>query len=393
MFGNHVNQELSAYCHGEISPDRARLVAEHLLHCRRCREEYEEIRFGVHLAGHLREEKAPEGMWSELERELRSRDWGKGRQGDGAKSRWFGLSPFQVAAACATSILIIGFVTFGIYRRGQAPPMENRPSWEVTKIEGEPVIGREKIGATGRLAVGDWLVTDDSSRAQISVGQIGEVLVEPNSRISLLQMRDEEHRLALKRGKMEALIWAAPGKFYVDTPSAVAVDLGCSYTLEVNDDGVGILRVTSGWVAFEWEGRESFVPAQAMCITRPERGPGTPYFSDAAVALRSALERFDTAHPSDPGRLEALNLVLSKARRNDALTLWHLLTRTEENERPLVFDRLAKLIPPPAKVTREGILRGDRSMIDAWWDALELGDTEWWRLWKGPPPTQNNRQN
>src|SRR4030095_15328631 len=114
---------------------------------------------------------------------------------------------------------------------------------------------------TGRLTTGDWLVTDDESRAQISVGEIGEVKVEPNSRIRLVQARDKEHRLGLARGKMQAFIWAPPGQFYVDTPSAVAVDLGCSYTLEVNDDGLGLLRVTLGWVAFEWEGRESFVPA------------------------------------------------------------------------------------------------------------------------------------
>ena len=32
--------------------------------------------------------------------------------------------------------------------------------------------------------------------------------------------------LALARGKMEAFIWAPPRQFFVDTPSAVAVDLG-----------------------------------------------------------------------------------------------------------------------------------------------------------------------
>jgi hypothetical protein len=39
------------------------------------------------------------------------------------------------------------------------------------------------------------------------------------------------------------MIWAPPRLFFVDTPSAVAADLGCSYTLEVKDDGAGVLRV------------------------------------------------------------------------------------------------------------------------------------------------------
>ena len=36
---------------------------------------------------------------------------------------------------------------------------------------------------------------------------------------------------------MSARIWAPPRLFYVNTPSAVAEDLGCAYTLEVDDLG------------------------------------------------------------------------------------------------------------------------------------------------------------
>jgi len=38
--------------------------------------------------------------------------------------------------------------------------------------------------------------------------------------------------------------------FVVDTPSASAIDLGCAYTLHVNEDGSGTLRTTLGWVGF-----------------------------------------------------------------------------------------------------------------------------------------------
>jgi hypothetical protein len=86
--------------------------------------------------------------------------------------------------------------------------------------------------------------------------------------------------------------------------------------------------------------------------------------------------------------MQALDLVLLQARERDALTLWHMLARTRDEQRGKVLDRLAELIPPPPKVTREGVLNGDRAMLDAWWDKLGLGETEWWRMWKGPLPTQ-----
>jgi hypothetical protein len=34
------------------------------------------------------------------------------------------------------------------------------------------------------------------------------------------------------------------------------------------------------------------------------------------------------------------------------------------------------------------VLRGDKAMLDAWWNELGLESAAWWRLWKQPPPPQ-----
>jgi len=392
MFGNHVRKQLSAYCHDELTADEKRGISEHLQQCRRCRDEYEQIATGVRLARQLVPEQAPSSMWAEIERRLAQAE-ASGRAvspGAAPKAPLFSLP--RLAMACGL-LLLVGLGAW-LLRRPATEPVVDRgeiksgPAWLVLRLAGQPRIGERPISETGRLTTGDWLVTDDESRAQISVGEIGEVKIEPNSRIRLVQSRDNEHRLGLARGKMQAFIWAPPGQFYVDTPSAVAVDLGCSYTLEVNDDGRGLLRVTLGWVAFEWEGRESFVPAGAECVTRPGQGPGTPYFADASTKFQQALSEFDTAKPDDAARGEVLTAILAASRKRDALTLWHLLTRGTPEERGRIYDRLTRLVPPPRQATREGIVRGDRAMLDAWWDKLELGNTAWWRMWKGPVPSQ-----
>ncbi len=386
MFGNHINKKLSAYLHGELPQDDARRAREHLLGCQQCRAEYEEIKFGEQMVAQLVREQAPDSLWNELEMAM---DGGNAIHRRGAeraeatrRKAWFAIPVFRFTAVTVT-LLLIG-AAFWLYRHQLPVGSGDRASWEVTRLEGNPAIGRQKIGEKGRLAVGETLVTDGSSRAQISVGQIGEVKIEPNSRVRLVESHGDEHRLALTRGKMEAFIWAPPRQFFVDTPSAVAVDLGCSYTLEVSEDGTGLLQVTMGWVAFEWKGVESFVPAGAMCITRPGLGPGTPYFNDASTDFQTALAKFDR-NETDAAALDGL---LIAAREHDALTLWHLLARTGSEQRSNVFDRLAELLPPPPHITREGVLSGDRAMLDAWWDKLGLGDTEWWRMWKGPLPTQ-----
>jgi hypothetical protein len=155
------------------------------------------------------------------------------------------------------------------------------------------------------------------------------------------------------------------------------VDLGCRYTLHMEEDGTGLLTVETGWVAFEWKGTESFIPAGASCQTRPRRGPGTPYFEDASDALRVALERFDSA-PSGATMAAALPL----ARPKDAMTVWHLMTRVKSSERIVAYDRLSSLVALPEAATKDGIVRGEPAALEAAWNALDLGSAEVWRTWK-----------
>src|SRR5439155_14703421 len=101
------------------------------------------------------------------------------------------------------------------------------------------------------------------------------------------------NHIDLDHGKNHVDIWEPHAQFVVDPPSAVTVDLGCAYTLQVDDSGAGIVRTSLGWVGFKLNHHESFIPAGAACATRPKVGPGTPYFEDAHATFRAALARFD----------------------------------------------------------------------------------------------------
>jgi len=258
----------------------------------------------------------------------------------------------------------------------------NDAAWRVSVLGGDPTVNDVAIEGATAWRVGDLLETDGRSVAQIDVGEIGNVEVGPNSRVRLVRARVTQHRMALDEGRIRAVIWAPPGLFVVDTPSAVAVDLGCAYSLEVDAEGAGLLRVEHGWVGFRHGGRESFIPEGAMCATRRGHGPGTPYYEDAPAELIAALVPLDFGEPGP--REMALTHVLSAARPRDAFTLWHLLTRTNRAERVRVFNRLSALAPPPQGVTLDGVLAGDQRMLDAWWNTLGLDTATWWRMWQAP---------
>lgn len=415
---SHVSKELSAYCHGELAEAESRHVAEHLIGCMSCRREFEEIKLGVNLAEQLPRVSAPASLWNEIESALAKRSAHPTQLDEQRDLRRFVFGWRTIAAACSVLLLAIGIVWFvkhqsrnnpqlagndqqtneanslaganQVEKHGEvaaantsnvSPPI-NPPdkttevkqtlptddaTWEVARLEGAPKVGANRIAESGRLAVGEWLETDSMSRAEINVANIGHVEIEPNSRVRLVETNPTEHRLAMARGGLHATISAPPRLFFVETPSGVAVDLGCSYTLEVDKAGRSILHVTAGWVALELKGRESVVPAGAVCVTEPGQGPGTPYFDDASEKFRDALTRLDFQN----GGAKALSVVLNEAREYDTLTLWYLLARVSGAERARVYERMAALIPPPQGVTREGVLRLDKGMLDLWKQGME----------------------
>jgi hypothetical protein len=269
---------------------------------------------------------------------------------------------YAVLALAASLTLVIGGLIFTLARR----PV---PAWQVTTAQGQST-----------LPVGQWLETDSSGQTTVQVADIGTVTVEPGARVRLLSTRAGHHRMELARGTMHATIWAPPNQFFVETPSTLTVDLGCAYTLTVDEDGAGLVQVLVGWVGFTTGARESFIPAGFAGQTRPGIGPGTPYSERASDGYRQALSLLDFS-PGDSGAAAALALVLAESTETDEVTLWHLLSRVPAAERDRVFDRLASFVPPPAGVSRDGIRLGNRAMLDAWWDALGLGTTSLWRTW------------
>lgn len=283
---------------------------------------------------------APDSIWTAIEREMATP----------VDSR-VAVPRYNVRLVLAAAAVLLLILVPLVWR--QSARIE---PWDVVRLD-----------ARGeRMRAGELLETDAASRASIRIGEIGTVQLEPNTRLALRFAGPNEHRLALARGTINAEIVAPPRVFFVETPASTVVDLGCAYTMQVDEAGTGVLRVTSGWASLEWDKRESLVPAGASCPTRPQVGPGTPAFDDASERLRRALVAFDFEN----GGTDAVEIVIAEARDRDTLTLWHLLSRVDEPLRARIFDRMAALTPLPAGVSRERALALDPATLKLWREEL-----------------------
>jgi predicted anti-sigma-YlaC factor YlaD len=338
LFSRHVAGSLTRYSDGELDAGEWQRVDAHLASCAQCRAALDEIQFSVRLVRQLSTVSAPSAVWNGIDSALS--EAGRGYQGR-LTMRW--------AVAC---VLILAVGLGGYWWTREAAP---RP-WEVAHTMGGP----------RRMAAGEWIETTGGAKARITVGTLGTVDVEPGTRVQLGNVRDSEYRLALAHGTISAQINAPPRLFILDTPASAVVDLGCAYTVTVGKDGAGELRMTTGWAALEFKGRQSLVPAGAICRTKPGAGPGTPYFEDASSALKGAVDGFDTG--TDAGR--ALDVILNEARIRDTLTLWHLLSRVSAADRVRVYERIAAFVPPPAPLQRDQILALDADALRKWREEL-----------------------
>lgn len=274
--------------------------------------------------------------------------------------RWLAI------AAVAVLAIVAGFTFHASQRSGV------KTAWEtVITVNGRAV------AEPASLYTGQRLRTGSTSRIQLRSEFVGQIDLEPNSELSVKESSNQHHLLSLRRGTLHALIWAPPSQFAVETPAARAIDLGCAYTLRTDARGDGMLSVERGWVAFEHNDRESFIPSEASCRIHPRSGPGIPWFDDAAPDFRAALERYEASSAKTD-----LQDVLVKARPRDAITLWHLLSRVPVADRGIVFDRFASLVKLPQAVRRDAVLGGKPRDLDLCWEALNLGETAWWRTWK-----------
>ena len=265
------------------------------------------------------------------------------------------------AALAATAVLAVGGLSVLRRARLAAPST-------VTAARGTPVV-RNTTGATvsGVLARGGVVETDAQSSAALVVGRIGRAELGPGSRLRLIGDGASEHRLALERGTMHASIDAPPRYFLVQTASALAVDLGCVYTLTADEQGNGRLAVEQGEVELQLGDLTVAVLAGNAASLRNGVGPGLPYPVRAGDALRRAVAMYDAAPSSEA----AVNAVLAAADARSTITLWHLLRRARPSARERVYARLAAFAPPPTSVTRERVLRGESGALQRWRTELQ----------------------
>lgn len=262
-----------------------------------------------------------------------------------------------LAAAAAVAILVLA-------RPGRDAPVApyacgaQATGFAFTARGGSVACGGASVPA-GVLPVGGVLDTG-AHQADLAIADIGRAELGAGTRVRLDRTSRERHQLFLERGRMHATVTAPPRIFAVGTPSAHVTDLGCEYTLEVDEAGAGSIVVLSGKVELEsGTGGVVVVPHGARARLLAGRRAGLPLVVGAGPALAAAVR------DHEEGVAGALPRLLEAATAEDAITVANVAVITPPADRRAVLERLDQIFPVPAPHTLDEAL-ADRAVLDAW---------------------------
>lgn len=255
------------------------------------------------------------------------------------RARWIVASIATIAAAAAVLVLVA--------RRGEVPVAADcalTGEGFAFRATGDGVSCGGASIDEGVLHVGGVLDTG-TSNVTLEIADIGSAELSAGTRVRLSRTGAQRHELHLERGRMHAKVDAPPRIFAVTTPSTSVVDLGCEYTIDIDDKGAGTIVVQTGMVELASD-EDAIVVAPAGTGARlfAGRKPSLPVASTASAEMRTAVADYEQR-----GAIEG---VLASSTETDAITIVNLAV-LRADLRPRVLARLAELVPPPAGVTIE----------------------------------------
>jgi len=387
------------YLDGMISTDNKKRMQEHISSCNECKSYLE---YTIMLIDNTqlmaREDKIPDEKKSAIWNRIEAKITPKTAFGDSRIYNMSGLedeyittvkkddestsyktsnwASFKYYVSGLAAVFALAFIIYMVsqFKKGSEINIVSNgvvdigTKWKVNNIKGSPMIDDIMMKNTDSISLGQYIITDDSSRAELVIASLGTVTIEPNSRIKFVKSSDGEHRIELVYGSIDANILAKPRSFFVDAGNVTAVDLGCSYKISMDTAGDGLLYVKSGRVSLESAGgRESLVPEGKFCILKKDFGPGTPFRGDSSPKFKKALMDFDFGECGS----QCVNVILKNAKKTDAVTLINIIPRVNEEYKTIVYNKVSTYCTAPKNLPKDSIPKCDKiERLNEWVDKV-----------------------
>jgi len=383
-FCDETERLIDDFLEANISAKDKEIMENHISECNDCRnylEETSKIKLKLSsLAGNYEYLSSTEkdALWKGVEArsdfETRRNDELNKNLEDPAYRKYGLLYKYRYFASAFAAMIVIGIIYFAVKNlKFESPELTKQDSyllpsyWKVTSLSGTPYISNEAMAKLDSIRDGEYIITNDTSRAELLIADIGKVIVEPNTKLMIVKGEDGKNRLSVIYGTIDADMKKVENPVPVDLPSAVAMDDGGSYKLTVDGSGDGLFYVRSGQVEVVSGSKQSVVPAGNLVMTRKDKGVGTPFSENSSSVFKKALFNFDFGNCD----VSCVNTILNYADKNDAVSLVNLIQDVDNEYKNQVYAKVASFVAPPRPIPKDSIPFFDENEIEDWVEKIE----------------------
>ena len=383
-FCDETERLIDDYLEGNISPKDKEIMDSHVDSCEDCKGYLEatsklKLQLGSLSTNYeyLSSSEKDElwiGVESKVDFEKRQTEELNKNFEDPAYRKYGLLYKYRYYASAFAALIVIGMIFFAVKNfKFESPVLTKQDSyglpsyWKVTSLSGTPFISEEAMAKLDSIRDGEYIITNDSSRAELFITDIGKVLVEPNTKLMIVKGKDGRNKLSVIYGTIDADMKKVQEPVHVELPSAIAMDDGGSYKVTVDGSGDGLFYVKSGQVEVVSGNKQSVVPAGSLVMTKKDKGVGTPFSNLSSSVFKKALYNFDFGNCD----VSCVTTILNSANKNDAVSLVNMITQVEEQYKDRVYAKVASFVPPPHPVHRDSIPFIDEKEIEDWVTKIE----------------------
>lgn len=285
------------------------------------------------------------------------------------------LYRFRYFISGIAAVIVLGFIIYGVKnlnlnndRLTQQSTFGLESYWKVSNIQGNSLIGNSTMSSNDSIKEGEWIQTNNDSRAELIVANIGKVIIEPNSKVVFVKGTDGNNRIMVEYGTINTVMNPNSRSFFVEMPTAVATVNGGSYTMTVDSTGDGLVYVRSGKVEIASPNRDAIIPAGSLVLTKRDIGVGTPFAENSSAKFKNALFNYDFGNCNDG----CVKTLLNNAKMSDAVTLVNLIPNVNKEYSDQVYAKLAAFVAPPKTVSADSIPYINEEELNQWIDKIQV---------------------
>ncbi len=256
-------------------------------------------------------------------------------------------------------IIIIGIITY-YYTLYQ----DNSP-WSVEQFTGSYTID-------GKLNEKEYynrekLITSSQSKVNMKIPDTGNIEIEELTEVISVMQAKEESRIFLSYGKLNVLTGTSPKGLVISNRKFEVHDKGSNSNISIDVEGNLDIKVTKGFVEVKVDSDYIFLIYEHESLCKIGELPDIPFNINSKEIIKRELMKYQYNN----GGHDSIVKILEHATDIDAISLWHLLSRTGQNERELVLNWLVERFPLPSGISRANIMNLVRGDLIAYFEEIE----------------------